>query len=227
MQDQPIVARAIRLPDLGLFDGVVWQTEERIMSRNYSLAVLSIALPLAVVCSTEVTEAQTDRPYTMGGQQAPMPDQPSFRDPKTGQVWTPDNVGQDGRPIDSSPADRAFNPNGQVVNPGPVIEQQARVERLGTVPITAGPTVPLVDIGHSALTVQPGGRWQVTMYFQNNSANVYSPVLGCHFFNGTKNVMNTRVLLPPTQGGDRLGISFQGPTSEIYVDRVGCEVQSP
>ena len=94
-------------------------------------------------------------------------------------------------------------------------------------PITAGPTVPLVEIDHSALTVNPGRRWQVTMYFQNNSPNVYSPALGCHFFNGSKAVMNTRVLLPPTQGGDRLGLAFEGPPSDIYVDRVACEVQSP
>jgi len=153
------------------------------------------------------------------------PNEPSFRDPKTGQVWTPSNVGEDGKPV--APEDRAFDPSGQVVNPGPVVEQQAMVERLGTVPITAGASVPLVEIDNASLRVRPGQRWLVALYLENNSANTYAPILGCQFLNGEKAVMNTRVKVPSTPGGDRLGVSFDGPKSDLYVDRVTCKVESP
>ena len=39
---------------------------------------------------------------------------PEFRDPKTGQVWTPETVGQDGRPL-AGPEDKAFDPKAQNV----------------------------------------------------------------------------------------------------------------
>jgi hypothetical protein len=49
---------------------------------------------------------------------------PEFRDPRTGKVWTPDIVGQDGKPV--APDDRAFDPFAQVVPVEGVIEQQVR-----------------------------------------------------------------------------------------------------
>jgi hypothetical protein len=198
------------------------------MTSSKFLAALSLALPLSLVCLGGGTaHAQADRPYVVGSQPQPMPNDPSFRDPKTGQVWTPDNVSQDGRPIDPNPEDHAFNPNGQVVNPGPMTDQHARIEHMGTVPITAGPTVPLVEIDNPTLRVTDGRRWHVVIYLQNNAGTTFAPRLGCHFFNGNKAVMNTRVLVPPTQGGERIGVSFLGPAANIYVDRVACEVESP
>jgi len=195
------------------------------MIRSMALAASSVLLPLSLLFAVDAAQAQQDRPFMLGGQQAPMPSGPAFRDPKTGQVWTPDNVSQDGKPV--APEDRAFDPSGQVVHAGPVSEQHAEIERLGTVPITAGAAVPLVEIDSPRLRVMDAKRWRVAMFLQNNSANVYSPVLACRFFNGEKTVMDTRVLVPSTQGGERLGLSFHGPAADIYVDRVSCRIITP
>ena len=47
-----------------------------------------------------------------------------FKDSKTGQVWTPETVGRDGRPL-TQPDDKAFNPQAQNV-PLQVVEQRVR-----------------------------------------------------------------------------------------------------
>ena len=70
-------------------------------------------LPLVVAVSFMAASAQ--------GQ----PGVPSFKDPKTGQVWTPDNVGGAGNP--ALPQDRAFNPAGQAVASQQVYRQQAQM----------------------------------------------------------------------------------------------------
>ncbi|MBS0518482.1 MAG: hypothetical protein JSR90_07295 [Proteobacteria bacterium] len=154
-----------------------------------------------------------------------MPDTPAFRDPKTGQIWTPENVGGKGGPV--SPEDRAFNPSGQSVNSSQVVEEMAQVHKVGTVPVTAGPTVPLVMLDNVALQVQPGGRWQAVLYLQNNSGSAQSPVLGCGFTNGGNMVQNTRVTLPAVPPGDRVGLVVTGPGSSVFVDSVSCNVISP
>ena len=79
-----------------------------------------------------------------------------FKDPKTGQVWTPETVGQDGRPL-TQPDDKAFNPQAQNV-PLQLVQQRVRGRPVGTVPITAGPTVPIVAM-HSVETfrISPEG----------------------------------------------------------------------
>ena len=67
--------------------------------------------------------------------QAPsMPDQQQFRDPKTGQIWTPQNVG--GKSGPNTPQDRAFNPQGQTAAVQGVVVQSPTVTILGSVPIT-------------------------------------------------------------------------------------------
>lgn len=147
-----------------------------------------------------------------------------FRDPQSGKVWTPDNVGQDGKPV--APEDRAFDPRGQVVSSRGVVEQHVPVTFLATVPVTAGPSTPLVEIGGAALRVIPGGRWEVSLQLTNNSAEVRRPVLSCRFMNHDKVVEDLRVVLPDVQGGTRVGLSAGGPRGEIYVDRVSCAVLS-
>jgi hypothetical protein len=87
-----------------------------------------------------------------------------FKDPKTGQVWTPETVGQDGRPL-TQPDDKAFNPQAQNV-PLQAVEQRVRGRQVGTVPITAGPTVPIVAMDNASLRAVPGQRWQVVLYGQ-------------------------------------------------------------
>jgi hypothetical protein len=167
-------------------------------------------LPLVVAVSFMAASAQ--------GQ----PGVPSFKDPKTGQVWTPDNVGGAGNP--ALPQDRAFNPAGQAVASQQVYRQQAQMHVIGPVPITAGPTVPLVVIDNPSLTVQAGGRWRVVLYLQNNSGNTLAPGLDCRFTNGGKPVLTSYVSVPPVAGGMRVGLTFVGPPSDIFVDSVSCDV---
>lgn len=160
--------------------------------------------------------------------QQPGPDgQPQFRDPRTGQIWTPETVGS-GKTTDlSTPADRAFDPKAQTSNvPGTVI-QAPSIRVLGSVPITAGPTVPIAVIDDASLSVIPEQRWQVTLYLNNNSAGVINPVIDCHFTNGGNMVENTRASLPPVAGGQRVGLVIYGPASNLFVDRSECRLVSP
>jgi hypothetical protein len=169
--------------------------------------------------------AQVPRNPVTAAPQPAAPGVPSFRDPKTGQVWTPNNVGDGGPP--TTAADRAFNPSAQSVSIGQVYQQNAQVQVVGQVPITAGPTVPLVEIDNPSLSVQPGARWRVVMYLQNNSASTFAPSLDCRFTNAGNTVMASYVLIAPVAGGNRVGLVFSGPPSDVYVDNVSCSVLSP
>lgn len=171
--------------------------------------------------------AQMPRPSVNAVPQSPgaTVNEPSFRDPKTGQVWTPDNVGEDGKPV--APSDRAFNPAGQAVVDRGVMEQTVKAKRVGSVAITAGPTVPLVEIDNPTLGEMPGGRWRVVLYLNNNSPSTLSPVIGCTFTNAGQPVQTTRALLDPVAGGERVGMTVFGPRSQAFVDSVHCNVASP
>ena len=149
---------------------------------------------------------------------------PEFRDPKTGQVWTPETVGQDGKPI--GPDDKAFDPRGQSA-PAQVVIQKATPRPVGSVPITAGPTVPIVNMENATLRAVPGQRWQVVMYLNNNSGNPVTPVVDCHFTNHGQPVSDTRAQVTQMGPGVRAGIAVMGPRVEIFVDRATCNVVSP
>jgi len=148
-----------------------------------------------------------------------------FKDPKTGQVWTPETVGQDGRPL-TQPDDKAFNPQAQNV-PLQLVEQRVRGRPVGMVPITAGPTVPIVAMDNASLRAVPGQRWQVVMYLDNNSGNAVSPVIECAFTNAGKPVMDTRATADPIGPGVRQGLLIYGPRVDVFVDRASCRVASP
>ena len=189
-----------------------------------------LALPLLATLSmaSGPTLAQLPRTPVTAAPQSGAANEPSFRDPKTGQVWTPENVGEGAHPVPpAGPQDRAFNPNAQSVPNQRVYQQQARMRLLGTVPITAGPTVPLVNIDNVSLRVRPGARWSVVLYLQNNSASTLAPSLDCRFTNSGRLVLDSYVSVPPVAGGQRVGLSFAGPPSELYVDNVSCQVVSP
>lgn len=147
-----------------------------------------------------------------------------FKDPKTGQVWTPETVGQDGRPLKLD--DKAFDPQAQNV-PLQVVEQRVRGRPVGTVPITAGPTVPIVVMDNATLRAVPGQRWQVVLYLDNNSGNAVSPVVECDFTNSGKPVMDTRAIADPIGPGVRQGLLIYGPKVEVFVNRATCRVVSP
>jgi hypothetical protein len=150
---------------------------------------------------------------------------PEFRDPKTGQVWTPETVGQDGRPL-AGPDDKAFDPAGQNAATF-VAEQRVRGRPVGTVPVTAGPTTPIVAMDGATLRAVPGQRWQVVMYLDNNSANSVDPVIECRFLNGGNTVMRTRATVAQTGPSVRQGLAIYGPRTDVFVDRASCNVTSP
>jgi hypothetical protein len=195
--------------------------EPRRLIALVSLAALA-ALPMAGATGT--AHAQAPRPQIDATAQ-PMPSEPAFRDPRTGQVWTPSNVGEDGKPV--APDDRAFDPRNQAAAARGVIDQTVPTHRVGSVPIAAGPKVPLVDIDNLSLHVTPGRRWRAVLYLNNNSASTVSPVVACQFENGGRAVERTRGLLPPTSGGERVGFAVYGPRSTTFVDSVHCRVEQP
>jgi len=153
------------------------------------------------------------------------PGVPEFRDPKTGQIWTPLNVGQKSGP--PTPADLAFDPRGQAVYVKGIVTQRPSIVPLGSVPITAGPTVPIVDLDGATLRAVPGKRWQVVLYLDNNSAHMVVPVIDCRFTNSGKVVEDTHALVPAVGPGVRVGMSIYGPKTDLFVDRAMCGVTSP
>jgi hypothetical protein len=150
---------------------------------------------------------------------------PEFRDPKTGQIWTPENVGL--VPGPNTPSDRAFDPLAQAVHVDGVVVQRPKITPLGSVPITAGPTVPIVNIDDATLRAVPAQRWQVVLYLNNNSAKTVVPLLRCSFTNNGKLVEETRVLVPAVGSGMRVGLTIYGPKTALFVDRAACKVESP
>jgi hypothetical protein len=147
-----------------------------------------------------------------------------FRDPKTGRVWTPENVGQDGKPI--GPDDHAFDPRAQSA-PLQAVLQKSVAKPVGSVPVTAGPTVPVAELQNLALRATPGKRWQVAMYINNNSANAINPVVECRFTNHGQPVTLTQATLTQVGPGVRAGFAVAGPRAEIFVDKANCTIASP
>ncbi len=157
--------------------------------------------------------------------------QTQFRDEKTGKIWTPDNVSKDNqlRPANepSTPADRAFDPKAQIATAPNVVVQRPAANVLGTVPITAGPTVPIVTLESPSLQAIPGDRWVAPIYVTNNSGDVASAQVGCTFTNSGRSVQETRVIVPAAGPGQRLGMPVYGPRTDVFVDRVLCRVLTP
>lgn len=186
------------------------------------LAGLGLLLGLAGAPVAPPATAQTPR------SSVDMPVSPpvqEFRDPRTGQVWTVNNVGLQGGP--PTPQDLAFDPLGQVVYVKGVVTQRPTIVPLSTVPITAGPTVPIVNLGDATLSAVAGQRWQVVLYLQNNSASTVTPLLNCRFTNAGRLVEQTHVLVPAVGPGVRVGMIVYGPKTDLFVDRANCDVKSP
>ena len=187
--------------------------------RDSVLGILAclVGLTMASAAQAQTPRSKVDMPATPGV--------PEFRDPKTGQIWTPLNVGlQSGPP---TPEDLAFDPLGQAVYVQGVVTQRPSIVPLAAVPITAGPTVPIVNLGDATLRAVPGKRWEVVLYLDNNSANAVVPLLNCRFTNGGRLVEQTHVLVPAVGPGVRVGMIIYGPKVDLFVDRAICEVKSP
>ncbi|MBL0897145.1 MAG: hypothetical protein IBJ17_00400 [Reyranella sp.] len=151
---------------------------------------------------------------------------PEFRDPKTGQVWTPLNVGQ-GPLKNPAPNELAFDPLGQAVRLQGAVIQRPGLAITGWAPPSAGPSVPLVTIDNASLRAVAGKRWQVVLYVNNNSAGTMAPMIDCRFTNVGKLVEETRALLPAMGGGLRAGLTIHGPKTDLFVDRAHCRIVSP
>ena len=187
--------------------------------RDGVLGILAclVGLTMASAAHAQAPRSKVDMPTTPGV--------PEFRDPKTGQIWTPLNVGQQSGP--PTPEDLAFDPMGQAVYVRGVVVQRPAIVPLDAVPITAGPTVPIVNLGDATLRAVPGKRWQVVLYLDNNSAGVVVPVINCRFTNAGNLVEQTHVLVPAVGPGLRVGMTIYGPKVELFVDRAACAVTSP
>lgn len=155
-------------------------------------------------------------------------DMPQVRDSRTGKVWVPEPVNIERAPAASSSyADRAFDPRAQNVKVEGIVVQHPRANLMGTVPITAGPTVPLVTLDTPSLQVVPGRHWLSILYVTNNSSSPVNAVVACHFTNQGRDVEDTRIIVPTAGPGQRLGVPVRGPRYDIFVDRVSCQLMTP
>jgi hypothetical protein len=197
------------------------------LPRRYAMSNVHSKLPALLICFVGMTlaSAAVAQAPRSSVDIAASTGAPEFRDPKTGQVWTPETVGQDGRPL-TGPDDKAFDPQAQSV-PAKVAEQRVRGRPVGTVPVTAGPTVPIVAMDSASLRAVPGQRWQAVLYLDNNSANPVEPVIECRFTNGGNAVMDTRAVVQTTAPSVRQGLAIYGPRTDVFVDRVSCRVTAP
>lgn len=183
-----------------------------------SLMTTMLAFAAGAQTLAPVTRSSVEMSTTVG--------MPEFRDPKTGQIWTPANVGQGpiGKP---TPADLAFDPVAQAQRIKGVVIQRPGFTPLGWSAPTAGPATPLVTMDNATLSAVPARRWQVVMYVSNNSAGTLAPMIDCRFTNAGKLVEETRALLPGIGAGVRGGLTIYGPKTDLFVDRADCRVVSP
>lgn len=192
--------------------------------RSIIAASLGGVAAIAVVASSLAQTAGVGAGVTAGNST-------QFRDAKTGKVWTPDNVSKDNqlRPTNepSTPADKAFNPQAQIATATGVVVQRPNANFMGTVPVTAGPNVPIVTIDGPTLQAIPQDRWLTVLYVTNNSAAEANAQIGCTFTNSGRNVQETRVIVPTAGPGQRLGVPVYGPRTDVFVDRVLCRVLTP
>ncbi|MGE3651653.1 MAG: hypothetical protein AB7G10_25200, partial [Reyranellaceae bacterium] len=160
-----------------------------------------------------------------------------FRDPATGRVYDPQNVGQ---PADKPvpPEDRAFDPRAQgrttigaAPGSGPVRPRtiEARTRPIGTVPQVSGPnsSVPLVALEIPSLRIGPQGRWVLQMNLANNSTQPFDASVACSFRNGERSVDDVLVWLRGVRAGEKVTAEVNGPAAQIYVDNAPCTVRTP
>jgi hypothetical protein len=150
-------------------------------------------------------------------------------DTRTGKVWTPSWESLDAyQPTDPShPVNREFNPRGQTASIPGMIAQRPRANLMGTVPITAGPNVPVMTIDAPSLQAVPGERWISILYVSNNSALSIEPIVDCHFTNSGQKVESIRLYVPTAGPGERLGVAVRGPKVDMFVDKVTCVPMAP
>lgn len=150
-------------------------------------------------------------------------------DTRTGKVWTPAWESEDAhQPTDPShPVNREFNPRSQTASVPGIIEQHPRANLMGTVAMTAGPSVPIMTLDAPSLQAVPTKQWIAILYVTNNSANSIDPIIDCHFTNHGQKVESVRAIVPPAGPGERLGFAVRGPRVDTFVDKVTCLPVAP
>lgn len=150
-------------------------------------------------------------------------------DTRTGKVWTPSFDSLDAvQPTDPShPVNREFDQRAQRESVPGMITQRPKAELMGTVPITAGPSVPIMTIDAPSLQAVPGQRWIAVLYVTNNSGTTINAIVDCHFTNHDQKVESVRLYVPTAGPGERLGVAVRGPRVDTFVDRVVCLPMSP
>jgi hypothetical protein len=150
-------------------------------------------------------------------------------DTRTGKVWTPSWESLDAyQPTDPNhPVNREFDPRAQRESVPGMIAQRPRAELMGTVPITAGPGMPVMTIDAPSLQAVPGQRWISVLYVTNNSPVSIDPIVDCHFTNHGQKVESIRLYVPTAGPGERLGVAVRGPRVDLFVDKVVCVPMAP
>ncbi len=154
-------------------------------------------------------------------------DLPQYRDSRTGTVWVPQMPTEEAAAATTDSSYMAFDPRSQNVRVRGVVVQHPRANLMGTVPITAGPAVPLMTIDAPSLQVIAGRHWLSILYVTNNSAGTIDAVVGCRFANQDRTVEVVRVMVPPAGPGERLGVPVRGPAYDVFVDRITCNLLTP
>lgn len=126
-----------------------------------------------------------------------------------------------------TPADRAFDPNAQLAAIPGVVVQRPVATLVSTVPITAGPAVPIATLESSSLVAIPSDHWRTTLYVANNSASVAYAEINCQFMNAGRVVQNNHIVVPAVGPGQRVSVPVQGPRTDLFVDRVPCRLLAP
>jgi hypothetical protein len=184
-----------------------------------TLRFAAIAAGLAAIGSAAVAQNVALSPSTIG----------QVTDTRTGKVWTPSLGSLDAvQPTDPShPVNREFNPRAQRESIPGMIAQRPKAELMSTVPITAGPSMPVMTIDAPSLQAVPGQRWISVLYVTNNSASSIDPIIDCHFTNHGQKVESIRLYVPTAGPGERLGMAVSGPRVELFVDKVVCLPMAP
>lgn len=150
-------------------------------------------------------------------------------DTRTGKVWTPNWDSLDAlQPTDPEhPVNREFNPRDQHASIPGMVEKHPKAEVMGTVPITAGPSVPIMTIDTPSLKAIPGKRWVAVLYITNNSGAPINPIVDCHFTNHGQKVESERLIVPTAGPGERLAVLVGGPRVDMFVDTAVCLPMAP
>jgi len=184
-----------------------------------SAALALSALMSVALASPALTQNVATGPATPG----------QLTDTRTGKVWTPSVDTEDpGQPTDPAhPVNREFNPRDQTASIPGMVEQRPRATLMGTVPMTAGPSMPVMTLDAPSLQAVPAKRWIAIVYVTNNSAGSIDPIVDCHFTSNGQKVESVRARVPTAGPGERLGVALRGPRVDMFVDKVTCLPMAP